>query len=690
VGAILRHIKHGKGNAIVVAPTSYGKSLLPAAVASRLGEPVLVFQPSLELLEQNLSKMHAYGINAGVFSASAGRKEVMPVTLATIGSAVNKPHLFKGFRHVVIDECFPAGTMIGGVPIEMICAGDIVDSFNHETGRVEQKRVVRTFFKMSNRMIRVSFTNGTSFICTPNHPVYTIENGYIRADELTSNHTLIEHGSPLHDLPKTSTSSYRTTTSIVQAERASILRKRMQQRSASRSKEERCHYSRIAASYSESVVRKNEEEEPNVDAWSQGENDCQVEGKEICIERREWPLLKAPAITTKGNWPKAGARHSNKAGTGDIRQHALQLQGRPSSSGYEAGNRGGREGTPNAHEPHQGQKEGASTCRTRVDRVEVYEQGGGDGLDSVRGYCAVYNFEVEDNNNYFANGILVHNCHLSHGATSTRGNETGATMYKKFLSAIGNPRLTGLTATPFRLASNSLGSENRFITRMKNSLWDEVIYVKQIGELKREGYLADMEYFYYRGIDPTQLVMNRAGSDYTDASVRAAMMGGHWEAKVINILERLLKHGRKSILVFTPFVNDSERIASFMPDVAKVVHGEMRPEERRKVIADFKEHRIPIVLNCQVLGIGFDHPSLDTIVDAAPTTSMSKWYQRYGRGLRIHPDKKSTYIVDMWGSTKVFGKVEDLVVQKDWKGKWMVSSNGKQLTNVILQKPNLL
>lgn len=384
MNAILHHIKHGKGNGIVVAPTSYGKSLLPAAVASRLGEPVLVFQPSLELLEQNLAKMHAYGINAGVFSASAGRKEVKPVTLATIGSAVNKPHLFKGFRNVIIDEA-----------------------------------------------------------------------------------------------------------------------------------------------------------------------------------------------------------------------------------------------------------------------------------------------------------------HLSHGATSTRGNETGATMYKKFLSAIGNPKMIGMTATPFRLASNSLGSENRFITRMKNSLWDEVIYVKQIGELKREGYLANMEYFYYRGIDPTQLVMNRTGSDYTDASVRAAMMGGHWEAKVINILERLLKHGRKSILVFTPFVKDSERIASFMPDVAKVVHGEMHPEERRKVIADFKEHRIPIVLNCQVLGIGFDHPSLDTIVDAAPTTSMSKWYQRYGRGLRTHPDKVSTYIVDMWGSTKVFGKVEDLVVQKDWKGKWIVSSGGKQLTNVILQKPNL-
>ena len=46
---------------------------------------------------------------------------------------------------------------------------------------------------------------------------------------------------------------------------------------------------------------------------------------------------------------------------------------------------------------------------------------------------AVYNFEVEGNNNYFANGVLVHNCHQFKSKSSDRGvafhQLVGATKY---------------------------------------------------------------------------------------------------------------------------------------------------------------------------------------------------------------------------------------------------------------------
>ena len=58
---------------------------------------------------------------------------------------------------------------------------------------------------------------------------------------------------------------------------------------------------------------------------------------------------------------------------------------------------------------------------SRVDRVEILERGSGSGFEQVCPDGMVYNFEVEGNNNYFANGVLVHNCHQFKSKSSDRG-----------------------------------------------------------------------------------------------------------------------------------------------------------------------------------------------------------------------------------------------------------------------------
>jgi hypothetical protein len=58
---------------------------------------------------------------------------------------------------------------------------------------------------------------------------------------------------------------------------------------------------------------------------------------------------------------------------------------------------------------------------SRVERVEVLERGSGSGFGEVCPDGYVYNFEVEGNNNYFANGVLVHNCHQFKSKSSDRG-----------------------------------------------------------------------------------------------------------------------------------------------------------------------------------------------------------------------------------------------------------------------------
>ena len=108
---------------LIVLPTAWGKSILTAYVAKHCGEHLIVLQPSKELLEQNYRKYcmlcGGFGVNAGIFSASCKRKEIAPITYATIGSIKSLGAKFKqlGFTKMLIDEAhlYPrsADSMLG-------------------------------------------------------------------------------------------------------------------------------------------------------------------------------------------------------------------------------------------------------------------------------------------------------------------------------------------------------------------------------------------------------------------------------------------------------------------------------------------------------------------------------------------------------------------------------------------------
>ena len=91
-----------------------GKSLVIADIASKLDGPLLVFQPSKEILEQNFAKLQSYGIfDCGVYSASVGFKDIRRITFATIGSVMNHMDDFAHFKNVLIDECHLVNSKAG-------------------------------------------------------------------------------------------------------------------------------------------------------------------------------------------------------------------------------------------------------------------------------------------------------------------------------------------------------------------------------------------------------------------------------------------------------------------------------------------------------------------------------------------------------------------------------------------------
>lgn len=91
---------------IIQAATGAGKSLIIADICHTLDAPVLVLQPSREILKQNYNKLVSYGVdNVSMYSASMNSKEIAKYTYATIGSIYKQPDKFKHFKYVIIDEC---------------------------------------------------------------------------------------------------------------------------------------------------------------------------------------------------------------------------------------------------------------------------------------------------------------------------------------------------------------------------------------------------------------------------------------------------------------------------------------------------------------------------------------------------------------------------------------------------------
>ena len=179
--------------------------------------------------------------------------------------------------------------------------------------------------------------------------------------------------------------------------------------------------------------------------------------------------------------------------------------------------------------------------------------------------------------------------------------------------------------------------------------------------------------------------MNSTGADYTDASVRNHYREIKFNDTLENIVQRLLVAGRTSVLVFTRFIEEAEYVARALGERAAVVSSNTPKQQRDAILRAFKAKKINVVANVGVLTTGFDFPELATVVLARPTMSLALYYQMVGRAIRPY-EGKTSWIVDLCGNYKRFGRVEDLQVRETRPGIYAVFSGYKQLTNVYFRK----
>lgn len=261
-------------------------------------------------------------------------------------------------------------------------------------------------------------------------------------------------------------------------------------------------------------------------------------------------------------------------------------------------------------------------------------------------------------------------------------------MYKEFLDKLKS-KVIGLTATPFRLYSyQNYGSILKFLTRSRDKIFKELIYYVQVEDMAKNGYICLPNYYT---CPPPQwnegnLQLNSTCRDYTDQSVKQEYERVDLYGWLVSVVKRLLnpKRGgqRKGILVFTKFVKEAQKLTYSIPN-CEMVCGETPPKEREAIIERFRNGQTKVLVNSQILVVGFDYPELDTVVYAKPTRSLAQYYQVVGRLLRLSKGKQP-WFVDLCDTYERFWKVEDLkLLDLNGKGKWVIMSGNKQLTNTF-------
>lgn len=274
--------------------------------------------------------------------------------------------------------------------------------------------------------------------------------------------------------------------------------------------------------------------------------------------------------------------------------------------------------------------------------------------------------------------ILDDECHAGSGNNSQLHN---------FLKKLKSYKLAGVTATPFRLTANMEGTSLKMMNRDRKCLYRHIEDVVQIQEVVSQGYWSKLIY-NQKAVDETDLKLNTTGTEYTDESIKKFIQTNDINSRVAREIEDLIESGRKSILVSVPFIEDAKNISKIV-NCSEAIYSGMPDKDRDRIIKDFKDLRLKVIIQCSILSVGFDHPQLDALIMARPTNSLTFYYQYLGRGVRIHPEKENCLVVDYTGNYKKFGKIETISIENtEIAGGWAVFNEDTLLSNYPLNTTN--
>lgn len=275
--------------------------------------------------------------------------------------------------------------------------------------------------------------------------------------------------------------------------------------------------------------------------------------------------------------------------------------------------------------------------------------------------------------------ILIDECHVVNPKSFAPKNPKA--MYAQFFRAIGNPKVLGLTASPYRLQNflytdpetkdQYYTGQLQVLNRIHPFFWKSFAFNITNQTLFNKGYLCPLEYqvSHDEDVDVSRWMLNSEGTDFDDKRLEQYMLTHQQVVKVVNIIMDN-RHRIKRNLVFCTSLTHARTLAEALAKAGQsveIVSSYDSTKERERKIREFVSGRIIHLLNVGVLTTGFDFPALDCITLARPTFSLALYYQMVGRGVRIDPDnpQKKCLVLDVTDNVLRMGRVETIRITKE-------------------------
>lgn len=207
----------------------------------------------------------------------------------------------------------------------------------------------------------------------------------------------------------------------------------------------------------------------------------------------------------------------------------------------------------------------------------------------------------------------------------------------------------GFTATPVRSGKmNQLGT-----------LYETLIEAVTIRELVQDGYLARPTYILpAQQVETSGFTMDAKSGDYKTGESFNAFNKPEVYA---GIIEGYREAGEGKALVFCASIEHCKLTTEEFRRSgynATWIDGTMSEKVRADIVAKYLSGFFQVLVNCDILTVGFDCPDIEVIILNRATASLSLYLQMCGRGSRVTDRKREFTIVDAGTNQKRLGPWE--------------------------------
>ena len=645
-----------KYSSMIVSATGSGKSSVMTMLTMLWKDKrILVTNNQNFILRQIYDRFLAMGISKDEIATGTTdlTKRIVIISTQTSYNRIKSQdpeflEYLKGVEVIINDECFTKGTKIstpcGDKPIETIRPGDVVYCFDEKTKKITTEKVLHTFVNEKSADVEIKI-NGQTIKCTKNHPFYT-NFGWKTAEEIYNDKANKNY---LFLVQKRSVDNSNQLAKITNSKWwTRLLLKRMQN-----------------CLYVKNILRNN------------GKNKCTVQRKVQAGQTRQQSYVQkrntGKTITyaeshgtqtknTRGEWKGYDYSTTNSIGGtrkrlgGGIccsyglfkktRELPITLQNRYSKQPEKSRHRSGWSKPQLNREEKSRQKERAVFDWVGLESIKIQKPRNNDKF--------VYNFEVNRFNNYFAEGVLVHNCQHYQSISN----------FSMLFYTPNLQHLVGYTGSPFRNPDNPYGNYTDMTTI---ALFGEPAIVYSMEDsITNQNIATPYSYFLAYDAYPMEFA---PGTDFFIQYNRCVVYNKARNRAGVEVLRYLHNNGIKTLGLFRivkkhglPILKDLKKIgikALFLQGGETIYEydDKLKLKSRKGNIDDIKDalhnQGYNIILASQVMDEGVDISSFQAGVLFTGGKSAIKIIQQTGRVSRAKSSGENISLVVHFNDSKI-------------------------------------